>query len=100
MPIDVTKIVIELIGLLTVIITTVAIPLIRAKTTKEKWESAMFWVRIAVKGAEQIYNGTGMGAKKKEFVEKFLTEHNIKLDPEQVDVAIEAAVREMNEAAA
>ena len=100
MIIDMTQVIVALIGLVSVILSTVLIPLVRAKTTKEKWENAMFWVRLAVQSAEQIYNGTGMGEQKKEYVEKFLAEHNIKLDEDQIDVAIEAAVQEINNAAA
>lgn len=100
MIIDMTQVIVALIGLIGVVLSSVLIPLIRQKTTKEKWDNAMFWVRLAVQSAEQIYVGTGMGEAKKAYVEKFLAEHNIKLDPEQVDVAIEAAVREINEAVA
>ncbi len=99
MVIDVTKVVVEIIGLICVILSTIAIPLLRSKTTAQKWDNAMFWVKLAVQCAEQVYNETGMGAQKKEFVEKFLKEHNIKLDPEQIDVAIEAAVLEIQKAA-
>ena len=100
MTIDMTQVIVALIGLAGVVLSTVIIPLLRAKTTKQNWENAMFWVRLAVQSAEQIYTGTGMGEKKKECVEKFLKEHNIQLDPDQVDVAIEAAVKEIKDAAA
>ena len=99
MIIDMTQVIVALIGLIGVILSTVVIPLVRSKTTAQKWENAMFWVRLAVQCAEQIYNETGMGEQKKAFVEKFLAEHNIKLDPDQIDVAIEAAVLEIQKAA-
>jgi hypothetical protein len=41
-----------------------------------------------------------MGQKKKEFVEDFLAKHNVQLDAGQLDVAIEAAVLEIKQAAA
>ena len=100
MTIDMTQVIVALIGLAGVVLSTVIIPLVRAKTTKQNWDNAMFWVKLAVQSAEQIYTGTGMGAKKKEYVEKFLKEHNIELDSDQVDVAIEAAVQEIKESAA
>ncbi len=100
MAIDVTQVIVALIGLIGVLLSTVVVPLLRAKTTAQKWDNAMFWVKLAVQSAEQIYTGTGLGAKKKEFVEKFLAEHNIKLDEGQLDVAIEAAVLEIKQAAA
>lgn len=99
MIIDMTQVIVALIGLLGIVLSTVVIPLLRAKTTAQKWDNAMFWVKLAVQCAEQVYNETGMGEKKKAFVEKFLEEHNIKLDPDQIDVAIEAAVLEIQKAA-
>lgn len=99
MIIDMTQVIVALIGLVGVVLSTVVIPLLRAKTTAQKWDNAMFWVKLAVQSAEQIYNGTGMGEVKKEYVEKFLEEHNIKLDPDQIDVAIEAAVLGIQKAA-
>ena len=100
MTIDMTQVIVALIGLAGVVLSTVIIPLVRAKTTKQNWDNAMFWVKLAVQSAEQIYTGTGMAEKKKEFVEKFLAEHNIQLDSAQLDVAIEAAVKEIKDAAA
>jgi len=41
-----------------------------------------------------------MGLKKKTFVEKFLTDHGIILDEEQLNVVIESAVLEMQHAIA
>lgn len=99
MIIDMTQVIVALIGLAGIVLSTVVIPLLRAKTTEQKWANAMFWVRLAVKSAEQIYDQQGLGEKKKEYVEKFLAEHNIKLDPDQIDVAIEAAVLEIQKAA-
>lgn len=99
MIIDMTQVIVALIGLIGVVLSAVVVPLLRSKTTAQKWENAMFWVRLAVKSAEQIYDQQGLGEKKKAFVEKFLEEHNIKLDPDQIDVAIEAAVLEIQKAA-
>ena len=99
MVIDMTQVIVALIGLVGVILSSWLIPLLRSKTTEQKWANAMFWVRLAVKSAEQIYNQQGWREKKKKYVEEFLKEHNIKLDDQQVDVAIEAAVLEIQKAA-
>lgn len=99
MVIDVTQVIVALIGLISVLLSTVLIPYFRAKTTQEKWNNALFWVKLAVQSAEQIYNQQGMGEAKKKYVEEFLAKYNIKLDPEQIDVAIEAAVNQLTEAA-
>ena len=100
MVIDMTQVIVALIGLIGLLLSTVLVPYLKAKTTKEKWDNAMFWVKLAVQSAEQIYAEQGMGEKKKAYVEKFLAEHNIKLDAEQIDVAIEAAVLQLQEAVA
>ena len=100
MAIDMTQVIVALIGLAGVVLSTVIIPFVRAKTTKQNWDNAMFWVKLAVQSAEQIYVGTNTGEKKKDYVEKFLAEHNIQLDSAQLDVAIEAAVKEIKDAAA
>ena len=99
MVIDVTQVIVALIGLIGVLLSTVLIPYFRAKTTQEKWNNALFWVKLAVQSAEQIYNQQGMGEAKMKYVEEFLAKYNIKLDPEQIDVAIEAAVNQLTEAA-
>lgn len=98
--IDITQIIVAVIGLLGALITTVLIPYVRAKTTQAKWDNAMYWVKLAVEGAEKIYKDQGLGKMKKQYVEKFLADHNVKLDPEQIDVAIEAAVLQMQNAIA
>ena len=54
MTIDMTQVIVALIGLAGVVLSTVIIPLLRAKTTKQNWENAMFWVKLAVQSAEQI----------------------------------------------
>lgn len=97
-PIDITQIVIAVTGLLAAIITAVVAPYLKAKTTQAKWENAMYWVKLAVEGAEKIYKDQGLGKLKKQYVEQFLKDHNIKLDEEQIDVAIEAAVLQMQNA--
>lgn len=97
MIIDVTQVIVALIGLAGVILSSVLIPYFRQKITAEKWNNAIFWVKLAVQSAEQIYDQEGMGEKKKEYVQKFLAEHNIELDAEQIDVAIESAVLQLQE---
>ena len=72
---DYTKIVETIIALLVAIITT--------------------FVIHAVKAAEQIYKESGMGAIKNKYVKKFLEEHGVDLDIEQIDVLIESAVWEL-----
>ena len=102
--VDLTQVIVALIGLLTAVLTGFLVPLIRAKIDESKaklseQELAMIseLAKIAVKAAEQIYTGTGMGAKKKEYVQKFLAENGYVLDETAVDIAIEAAVLELKQ---
>ena len=93
--IDITQIAVAVIGLISLILTTIVAPYIKAKTTREQRENILFWAKLAVQAAEKIYNEAGMGEKKKEFVEHYLAEHGFVLDGAQLDVVIESAVLQM-----
>lgn len=97
---DITQIVIAIVGLISLVITTVAVPYYKSKTTREQRENIAFWAKLAVEAAEKIFKESGMGEKKKAFVEKFLNEHGIILDATQLDIVIESAVLEMQNAIA
>lgn len=89
---DITPILEVLLLLATTIITYVLIPYIKSKTTEKQQEDIKEWVRIAVTAAEQIYNGTGRGTEKKQYVIDWLSKNNIKVDSDKLDALIEAAV--------
>jgi len=84
------------IALLGAIITYIVIPFMKERTTKEQRENLMFWVRVAVQAAEQIYNEKSQGALKKEYVINFLSQKGIVVTEGQIDILIEAAVFELN----
>lgn len=90
------KIILALIGLLGTVITTVLVPYLRSKTTKEQREDIYFLVTLAVQAAEQIYFKPGQGEEKKEYVINYLYSRGIKLTVEDLDMFIEAAVLELN----
>ena len=93
---DLTSIV-EIIGLLiATIITSILVPFIRSKTTAEQQQNINAWVQIAVTAAEQIFNGSGRGAEKKEYVIGFLAEKGIKIEQSSIDAMIESAVEALN----
>lgn len=94
--IDITEIVIALIGLATTIITTILVPYLKKKWDNEKLDEMYRWVTVGVEAAEQIFVGTGLGEKKKEYVLNFLAEKGYKVDAVEIDAAIEAVVLEMN----
>jgi hypothetical protein len=85
-----------LIPLLGAIITYLIVPLIKQKTTKEQRENIYFWVRVAVQAAEMIFNEKGKGKDKKQYVIDFLTSKGINITMQELDVLIEAAVKELN----
>lgn len=95
MTIDLTQIAVAVIGLISLILSTIIAPYIKARTTREQRENILFWAKLAVQAAEKMYAEAGMGEKKKAFVEQYLAEHGIILDGTQLDVVIESAVLQM-----
>lgn len=91
----IVKVIIPILG---AIVTYLLVPLIREKTTKEQRNNIYFWVKMAVSAAEMIYAEKGQGKLKKEYVVDFLISKGISINLEELDVLIESAVKEMNEA--
>jgi ribosome-interacting GTPase 1 len=73
----------------------VVVPYVRSKTTKEQRENAYVLVTLAVRAAEQIFFGAGKGEEKKKYVLEYLEKRGIKLTKEDLEVMIEAAVKEL-----
>ena len=98
MNIDITQIVVAVIGLMSVIITSVVYPLIKSKLTNSQWESIKNYALAGVQAAEIII-GAGKGAEKfawaKEYIEAQCKAHGIKIDMDTVQVAIENAWKEL-----
>lgn len=92
--IDITQIVVALIGLLGTILTGFLIPILRNKLTDKQNEIFDSVVRVGVYAAEQMF-GAGKGAEKKEYVLKLLAERGYDVDAEIVNAAIEAMVKEL-----
>lgn len=91
--VNITKCIIILLG---TVITYVVIPYIKAKTTEEQRNNIYFWVQVAVNAAEQIYVEKGMGMIKKKYVVEYLRNKGINISEEDLNILIEAAVRELN----
>jgi hypothetical protein len=87
------KIIIPILG---AIITYLIVPLVKQKTTKEQRENIYFWVRVAVQAAEMIYKEKGQGKLKKEYVVTFLQSKGMNITMQELDILIEAAVKELN----
>lgn len=93
---DLTPIVNAVIALIAAIITTFLIPWIKSKIDAAKLAQIVEWVGIAVRAAEQIYNESGMGEKKKQYVLDFLADKGFTIDPNSINAMIEAAVKNLN----
>lgn len=85
---EVVKIMIELI---VAIASLWLVPWIKAKLSAEQIADMLRWVEIAVSAAEQLYDAT-QGSVKKKFVEAFLEERGYRVDEDELNLAIEAAV--------
>ena len=53
------------------------------------------WVKVAVKAAEQIYNGSGQGKQKFDYVSEWISK-KFKISKEDLKNIIEGAVYELN----
>ena len=93
---DLTPIVNAVIALIAAIITTFLIPWIKGKIDAAKLAQIVEWVGIAVRAAEQIYNESGMGEKKKQYVLDFLASKGFTLDPDSINSMNEDAVKDLN----
>lgn len=96
--INLTQIIVAVLALLSALITRYAIPYIKSRTDKETREKIIFWAKLAVEAAEKIFKETGMGAAKKQYVKEYLASKGFILDETEIDVAIESAVFEMQNA--
>lgn len=93
--IDITSVIQAVAGLVMAVVTVFVVPYIRAKTTAEKQQKINDWVFIAVTAAEQIYNTSGKGSEKKEYVKKFLFDLGFTYSDEDLNALIESAVYKM-----
>lgn len=88
---DFTPIIEILIALISAIITSFIIPILKQRLSAEKYENLKTWVGIAVKAAEQLY-GSKTGKQKKEYVVSFLLSKGIVFDVDDVTALIESEV--------
>ena len=97
--VDVTQIIVAVIGLLGIIVTTIVAPLIKAKTTTAQWANVVVWTKAAVQAAEVIYKGAGRGEEKRDYVLEWVaTEANkrgMKIDTDTIKVALEDAWKQL-----
>lgn len=86
------------IGLMSVIVATSLVPFIKSKTTNEQMKEIEYWTNIAIQAVENYYkDNPGQGKIKKEFVTDFIKNLWPNIKEEQLDLLIDALVKEMNE---
>lgn len=100
MNIDLTKIIVAIIGLIATVIGRYLIPLLISLGKGEKRKDAIFWTGLAVQAAEMLFRDKGAGALKKDYVKDFLASHGFYFTDQEIDVAIESAVYTMQTALA
>ena len=97
--IDVTDIIVAVIGVIGAILTGIVFPLIKAKVTNEQWQMIVNYAYAGVQAAEIIFNAQGQGEAKFEWVADYIeqrcAEHGIKIDADTIKVVIENAWAEL-----
>ena len=93
--IDVTEVVVAIIGVASIFISSVVYPLIKSKLTNSQWETIKNYALAGVQAAEILFNAQGKGEEKLEWVSKYIeaqcVAHGIKIDMDTVRIAIENA---------
>lgn len=85
--IDLTQIVIALIGLFSALITYRLVPWIKANTTEKQQSILKAAVDIAIFAAEQMY-GAGEGDKKFSYAIKWLNDHGFDVDKADIEAEV------------
>mgnify|MGYP001070169564 CR=1 FL=1 len=92
---DITPVIQAVVALAAALITAFVIPWLKNKVGAQNMDLFLAWVDIAVAAAEQLYD-TVDGEKKKAYVVNFLAQKGFKVDTEELDNAIEAAVLKLH----
>jgi hypothetical protein len=96
--IDLTPICEAIIALLAAVITMYLIPWIKSKTNEQQQAYIHAAVKVAVYAAEKFY-GAGNGDMKLAYAQRILEDnYSIKLDAHKLGAAVNAAIKEMEQA--
>ena len=102
--IDLTPLIDAIIAFVSVFLPAYVFPMLKKKMSAEEYELLMKIAEQGVLAAEQIMSGSKLGKEKKEYVMNYikttLKEKNMTVNMEDINTAIEAAVKQMNEAKA
>lgn len=86
-----------IIPILGAILIYIIAPYIKKKTTYTQRQDIYFYVKLIVNAVEQVLEYEMPGYEKKKLVMSKLKESNIDISEEELDIMIEAAVKEMND---
>lgn len=90
---DITVIIEAAIALISAVVTCFLIPLVKSRLSADKKEKLEFWIKTAVKAAEQIFkNIDKAGTQKKDYVVNFLLSKGLVFDIDEVTALIESEV--------
>jgi len=93
----IVQIILAVIALLVAVITTILAPWIRAKYSAEKRAEINDYIKATVRAADQILKVSDPTGKfRKEFVLNFINRKGFKLTEDELNILIEAAVKELN----
>lgn len=99
--INITPIIEIFISVFAVIISTYFLPkfavFLKSKLNEEQLKQLAEWVRIAVAAAEQIFNESGLGEKKKEYVVNFIRSKGLEIDYKEIEALIESEVYKLTQ---
>lgn len=94
---DITKIIVSIIGLLLALAEVFLIPWLKGRVDAQKMDRFLTLVDIAVASAEKIAENYGYnGEWKKAYVEEYLINRSFNFDRETINNAIESAVIILN----
>lgn len=91
MAIDWTQLII---GIASLVVTVVLVPLIREKYSQVRTDSIDYWLRVLMSAAE-TYFASGTGVQKKEWVLNELQNKFPNLDMDRIQDSLEAMFREL-----
>lgn len=83
-----------IIGIASIIVTAVLVPLLREKSKQIKTETLNYWLRTLMSAAE-TYFSDGEGKQKKQWVIDRVQEHLKGLDVAELENALEAMFRQL-----
>lgn len=93
------NLILMLIPILGTIVTCFVAPFIKEKIGAERLAKYEHWTNIAVKAAEMMWVNSGCGKEKKQFVVEFLNnmfnKKKVVITEQQIEILIEAAVKQM-----